>query len=131
MEGRSVGVICGDELRHQFQCDAGYLLIVSYDYFDGTSHWFYLLDASGAVLDRATTPDYFGFIQELEIEGPSSICFGFFGTNDRWSLTVRGNLGFLAAGLLRRMSCFILGRRSLVLRCTKGPPWSLPAERSQ
>lgn len=124
----SVCVVYGDRLHHQFQCDAGYLLVTSYDYFEGTHHWFYLSDLNGHVLDRVSTPDYFGFIEKVQIEEVSSIGFGFFGTNDRWSLTVRKSRSrfALASSVVRRFSGVIVGGRSLALRCTKGAPWSLP-----
>lgn len=93
------------------------LVITSYDYFDGVCTWFYLLDCTGVMIDSASTPDYFGFIQDIEVREPATIHFGFFGTDERWELTTRekGCWSFAPAQLARRINRFFFRKRFMLL----------------
>lgn len=121
-------VIHGEKIAAQFACGQHFLLITHYDYFDNASHWFSLLNDRLQVVDQASTPDYFGFIQNITIHSPTEIRFGFFGTNDQWSLSVNevGRWAFGWPAVARRPNRFILAKRRLALHCVKGKPWTFP-----
>lgn len=120
-----VGVISGEQIVAQYQFRNLFLLVTCYDYFDGVSHWYYVVDQSGTIVDAASTPDYFGFLERLEVVESNRISFGFFGTNDRWymELDERGFWSFRLGHLARRMNRFLLRRRFISLKCTRGPAW--------
>ena len=127
-------IVAGDELAFQARLGNAYLVVVDYDCFDYTDHWFYLLDEDDRVLDQVSTPSYLGFIEKIVYESSDSISFGFFGTNDRWTLSVseRPFWSFIPAHLLARPNRFVLARRRLVPRCKRGEPWSFhPGEASR
>ncbi|XLZ72977.1 hypothetical protein ABT364_13675 [Massilia sp. SR12] len=114
-----VGVVKGEQIVAQFECQGLFLVVTCYDYFDGVSHWYYVVDGSGVIVDSASTPDYFGFLERLEVEEANRISFGFFGTNDRWSLElhVQGLWSYRFEHLARRINRHMLRKRymSLVL----------------
>jgi hypothetical protein len=88
-DGRATGVfLSGDTLQYQYRCTGGYLLVTCYDYFDGVQYWFTLLSDDLRVMDVISTPDYFGFMQDIERPGQDMLSFGFFDTADRWRLAV-------------------------------------------
>jgi hypothetical protein len=129
-EGGSLSVVVnGDEIGLQLRCGEYTVLATSYDYFDGCNHWIYLLDREGMPVDQLSTPDQPGVIQDVAIVSPNEVAFGYFGTHDRWNLTVRehGFWSYTPATLLKRFNCFFLAKRRLEITCTKGKPWSLPA----
>jgi hypothetical protein len=122
--GRSLrSVVNGDEIAGQFLLAGHSLIVTNYDYFDGVSTWFYLVDPTGKVIDNVSTPDYFGFIQDVKVQGPSGINFGFYGTNDRWELLVHesGFWSFKLAALARRINRFFWRKRYISLKCVKNP----------
>ena len=116
-------VVLGDEIARQYACGDLFLLFTSYDYYDGVSHWFYVVDGSGRVKDEASTPDL-GFIEGISVEGESQVSFGFFETNDRWTLVLRerGIWSFTAADLARRAGRFLFRKRYLTLTRKAGEP---------
>jgi hypothetical protein len=121
-------VVNGDALDLQMECGNHLtLLATSYDYFDGCQHWLYLLKY-GKPIDQLRMPDEFGFIQELTVVTANEVAFGYFGTNDRWNLVLSesGFWSYSAASLLRRPNRFLLAKRHMSIRRTKGLPWSLP-----
>jgi hypothetical protein len=120
-------IVAGDELAFQARLGNAYLVVVDYDCFECTDHWFYLLDERERVVDQVSTPSYLGFIEKIVYESPDSISFGFFGTNDRWSLSVsqRPFWSFAPVHLQVRPNRFLLARRRLVPHCKRGEPWSL------
>lgn len=122
-------VVWGDDLSAQFACGAGTLLVTNYDYFEGVHHWVYLIDPHGEIADLATLPDYFGFMQDIAVISPTEISCSFYGTHDRWFITVaeRPRWSFLPGDIARRLNRFFLRKRLLALRCEPGPPWSVPA----
>ena len=124
LDGKPTSVVVhGDAISKQYVCGNGFVLITQYDYFDGVSHWFYRLDPSARVLDQASTPDYFGFIQKISVEGPTEISFGFFGTNDQWRLSVKeaGFWSFGRAALARRFNRFFFCKRYLSMQRARPP----------
>ncbi|MBB3117290.1 hypothetical protein [Pseudoduganella violacea] len=118
-------VVDGDEIAAQFLCDGFIVLVTNYDYFDGVNTWIHLLDEDGKIRDIVTTPDYFGFLQEVEIQSERELNFGFYGTNDRWSLRLREKpvWSFRIEELRSRANRFLFSKRRLMLACTKGKPW--------
>ena len=119
-------VVNGDEIGLQLQNKRFTLLATSYDYFDGCQHWIYLLK-DGRPVDQLRMPDEFGFIQEVTHLKENEIEFGYFGTNDRWSLVVceEGYWSYSLAALKMRPNRLLLAKRYVSVRRTKGPPWSL------
>lgn len=117
--------VFGDELAAQFQIGELFIVVTTYDYYDAASHWFHLVRGDGKIIDAVATPDYFGFIQDVDTSQPGKLSFGFFGTNDRWTLQVHGEgfWSFRYRDLARRMNWFLLSKRYLTLLGTKGPPW--------
>lgn len=117
-------VVEGDEFAEQFACGDLFLLITRYDYYNATSHWFYVVDGQGRVKDRAATPDRVGFVAEITMEADSQLSFGFSGTDERWTLILKesGEWSFTAADLARRAGWFLLRKRYLFLSCKAGEP---------
>ncbi len=117
LDGEPTGaVVEGDEIERQYACGELFLLIISYDYYTGVEHTFYVVDGRGRVKDLASTPDQ-GFLErDSLVEGESQLSFGFFG-GKRWTLAVRegGFWSFTAADLARRAGRFLLHRRYLSL----------------
>lgn len=119
-------VVNGDEMGLQMESGRLMLLATSYDYFDGCQHWIHLLK-DGRPVDQLRMPDEFGFIQDVVTVSEHEVSFGDFGTNDRWHLVAdeHGFWSYAVASLRRRLNRFLLARRHVSVRCTKGPPWSL------
>ncbi len=121
-------VVNGDEISFQLRCGNCTVLGTAHDYFEGCSHWIYLLASNGKPIDQLRMPDVFGFLHEVEIVAPNEVSFGYFGTNDRWNLTVSesGFWSYAPAALWRRPNRFLLAKRHLAARRTKGKPWVVP-----
>ena len=117
-------LVYGDSISAQYACGSVYLVVTHYDHYDAVSHWFYVLGATARVLDQASTPDYFGYLQHITIEGSNEIAFGFYGTNDRWHAIVReaGVWSFAWPNLQLRMNRFLLSKRHVLLTCHQGAP---------
>jgi hypothetical protein len=128
LDGKPTGTtVWGDALSAAYSVGDRFLVISNYDYFDATTHYFYLLGSNLRPLDVASTPDYWGFFQDAKAEVPDRITFGFFGTNDRWSLVVseHGFYSYRSSELRRRINRFFFCKRYMTFACNKGPPWSL------
>ncbi len=126
LDGRSLSPrLTGDAIDLQLELGNCTVLAISYDYFDACHHWIYLLGPNGNILDQLNMPDEFGFIQEVSVQSGRSMSFGYFGSNDKWSLTVdeTGFWSFKVQALLRRLNRFFACRRHLAIERTKGPPW--------
>lgn len=121
-------VVNGDEIALELAIGGYTLLATTYDYFEGCNHWIYLLQSDGKPADQLSMPDQFGFIQDVVVVSPDEVEFGYFGTHDRWNLTVRkaGFWSYAPAALLVRINRFLLAKRYLDIRRTKGPRWSFP-----
>ncbi len=125
MDGKALAVLVyGDELAAQYQFGSLCLVVTAYDYFDGVNYWFYLLNPAGKVVDMASTPDYFGFIEWHEAQFEDELRFGFYGSNDRWHLLIRQQpfWSFEKAQLALRMNRFMFCKRHLTFTCTKAEP---------
>lgn len=122
-----IGIISGEQIVAQYQLQDLFLIVTCYDYFDGVSHWYYVVDRSGSIIDAASTPDYFGFLERMEVDEPNRISFGFFGTHSRWCLDLHENgfWSFRLEHLIRRMNKYLLRKRYISLKCTPGPVWTL------
>ncbi|MFZ6654077.1 hypothetical protein [Undibacterium sp. TJN19] len=81
-------IVHGDEVAAQFSCADWYVVMTQYDYFDGTSHWFYLIDKQLRRKDACSPPDSFGFLQDVEFVADACIQFGFYGSEQQWSLAI-------------------------------------------
>jgi len=130
IEGRPLPVVVnGDEVGLQLACGEYTVLATNFDYFEGCHHWIYLLGRNGRPVDQLSMPDQFGFIQEVAVVSPNEVVLGYFGTNDRWNLVVRdgGFWSYDPRSLLRRPNRFLLAKRRLEVKRTKGAPWSLPS----
>jgi hypothetical protein len=118
-------VVQGDELTRQYRCGEHYLLITNYDHFEAVTHWFYLLGSDGRIVDQASTPDYFGFLEHESVETPRELAFGFYGTNDRWRLRVldEGQWSFSWRSVRVRPTSFFCRRRFMSFERSVGAPW--------
>lgn len=126
LEGRLTDTFLrGDEISVQFVLGDRYLIVTHYDHFDYANHWFHVVDRSGTVIDMLSTPAYFGFVEQICMEGDDRISLGFYGTNDRWTFTLHddGFRDFGLAALLRRLNRFFLSKRHLSAHRTKGKKW--------
>ncbi len=122
-EGRPLPVfVNGDGIGLQLRYGAFTLLATNYDYFDGCHNWIYLLDQDGKPLDQLRLPDYFGFIEEVEVRAPNELAFGFPGTQDRWRVRVyrQGYWSYAPTTMLRRFNRFLLSKRYLSVQRSKG-----------
>jgi hypothetical protein len=81
-------IVNGDEIEAQFSWGDWYVVMMQYDYFDGTSHWIYLLDRQLKRKDICSPPDTFGFLQDVEHVADDRMQFGFYGTEARWELAL-------------------------------------------
>lgn len=126
-------IINGEEIEAQYLMGSQFLVVTHYDYFDGVSYWFYLFNQNGKMIDCVSTPDYDGFIQWSNTSLPSEAEFGFFGTNDKWTISVdeAGFRSFNPNQLLRRLNRFFFSRRYLTLVCKKGHSWTLEHEETK
>lgn len=111
-------VVPGDEISAQYACGDVSLVITHFDHFEAVSHWCLAIDRDGAMLDRVSTPDYFGFIERIVVESPDSISFGFHGTAQRWQIQLHpaGFRSYARAELGLRWNRFLFRRRFLSLR---------------
>jgi hypothetical protein len=119
-DGRDTGVcVCGDRIVAQYRLGSDRLLITDYDYFDGVTHWLYLLDKTFKVIDLLSPPDTFGFMQDLQANG-ARLQFGFYELKGRWELNISGRpfWSFSRQHLAVRRNRFLLRRRRL---CLTGP----------
>jgi hypothetical protein len=123
-------IVHGDKIDALYHFDSAILLVTSYDYFDGVSYWFSILNCRGRILDRASTPDYFGFIEWLEPPSQSCLKFSFFGTNDIWQVSINseGAWSFKMSDIARRLNRYIFSRRHMFFSCEKGAPWIFQQE---
>ena len=126
-DGRKGIVVNGDKIEFQFSGGAYTVLATSYDYFEGCDHWIYLLTRSGKVIDLIAMPYIFGFVEEVSVVSPHELRFSYFCSNDRWNLGVSeaGYWSFSLASLARRRNRFLLSKRHMALRFTRGAPWVL------
>lgn len=130
MDGVTLPVVVnGAEIEFELRCGHLTLMATSYDYYEGWSHWIYLLQQDGKPLDQIALPDQGGFLQNLEVISPAEIEFGFYGTHDRWHLMVHasGFWSFAPRILFSRPGGLWLSRRRMALRHTKGGVCSEPA----
>ena len=113
-------IVNGDTIAGQFSLVGNSLIATSYDYFDGVSYWFYLIDPAGKIIDNVSTPDYFGFMEDVDTTKPDALSFGFFGTDDKWEIAVqpRGFWSFKFSELTPRINRFFWRKRYLSLKRT-------------
>ncbi|WP_221088293.1 hypothetical protein [Deinococcus aquaedulcis] len=84
-------VLPGEEVRAQFAVTGGTLVITQEDWFEGVGTWLSLVDPAGRVRGAVKPPDTFGFIQDLRVEAPDVLSFGFYDPEQpprRWQVTV-------------------------------------------
>jgi len=94
------------------------LIITYYDSLDAVTYWFNLISGDLTLIDSISTPAYFGFMEDVEINfNNNSIKFGFFDTNDRWTLKLsnKGRYSFKPSDIFRRPSNMIFSKRYLCL----------------
>ena len=116
--GNDTGIVIeGERVSLQFSVGDQFLVATDYDYYDGSSNWFYLLSKEMKVLDRVSTPDYFGFIQDLELIDERGAQFGFFGASAKWELSVLPQpiRSYSLHHIRRRTGLYIFYRRYLKL----------------
>ncbi|WP_108124654.1 hypothetical protein [Saccharospirillum mangrovi] len=78
--------LSGISIEAEYKVGGHTLLITKYDSFNSVKYWFNLLDEDLNLVDEASTPEYFGFIQNLKSHSGNLITFGFYGTEDKWAL---------------------------------------------
>jgi hypothetical protein len=94
------------------------LVITYYDSLDAVTYWFNLISENLTLVDTISTPAYFGFMENIEINfNDNSIEFGFFDTEDRWKLksSSKGRYSFKPSELFRRPSSMMFSKRYLWL----------------
>jgi hypothetical protein len=121
----------GDGLAGQYECEGAgvFLLVTQYDHYESVAHWFYVVTRDGEILDQATTPDYFGFLERPVVEPPATLAFGFYGTHDQWRVRVQptGVWSFDRLALRLRLNRFLLRKRYMTFACQPGAPWGAKA----
>lgn len=120
--------LSGEKISAQFAAGDKYLIVTQYDYFDYTDHWFHVVDRDGRVLDVFSTPAYFGFVENLVVEGGDRVSLRFFGTSDRWTFTVHhaGYWSFNASDVIGRANRFLVGKRYLAAQRVRGAQGDSP-----
>lgn len=125
-------VVSGEGILFQRKFGTAYLIVTAYDYYDAVSHWFYLLDVRGRIIDVVSPPDYFGFLGDVTEVNQSSIRFRFNpGGEDWWSLQVdlKGRWCYDADDIRYRLNRFLFLKRHLSLKCEGGRPIGHAASR--
>ena len=119
-------LLLGYTLAVQYESDGVFLLVTQYDHFEAVTHWFYVITREGRILDRASTPDYFGFLERAAVEEPGTLAFGFYGTNDQWRVQIRraGIWSFAWLELRLRLNEFLPRKRYISFQRQQGAPWA-------
>lgn len=127
-DGQFVAIVNGDDLVLQMEWQDFSLIATSYDYFDACNHWIYLIRA-GCLVDQLSMPDQIGFLQHVESSLDNRLEIGYYGTHDRWTLSIHesGFFSFKLADLRLRLNRFFLARRFISIQHTRGPDWQSPA----
>lgn len=82
----------GDELRAQFRCALGYVLVTAYDWFDGTDSYIYFLTFDLKIQDEIHVGNVFyplsGFTRDFQIVSENQLNFSIYDDDRTWLLTV-------------------------------------------
>jgi hypothetical protein len=110
-------ILSGDTIEYQYDLGGSYLVITHYDYWEGTSYWFNLLDRSLNLLDIIAPPEQPGFIQDLRPHEDHGLEFSFFEKPARWRLCAldRPHWDFRPGTAFQRPFRYWLARRYLTL----------------
>jgi len=88
-KGKDTGIcIHGERVTLQYEVSRGYLIATDQDSYDGVGNWFYLISPDLQVLDVVGPPDSYGFIQNVTLANAEQISFSFFGSGNKWALSV-------------------------------------------
>lgn len=109
--------LSGDTIEYQYDLGGAYLVITHYDYWEGTSYWFNLLDRSLNLLDVIAPPEQPGFIQDVSLYDDHSLEFSFFSKDARWRLCAleRPHWDFRPGVAFQRPFRYWIARRYLTL----------------
>ena len=89
IDGIFTGIVAaGTEISGMHHFGNLSVVLIHHDHFDGVQHHVHLVNCDGVLLDRVSTPDCFGLMQEVVRESKTSNGFGFFGTPVRWRLSI-------------------------------------------
>lgn len=117
-EGRPSDLtLSGDTIEYQYDLDSAYLVITHYDYWEGTSYWFNLLDRQLRLLDVIAPPEQPGLIQDVTLCADDGIEFGVFNDDVRWRLCAlqRPHWDFRLGTAFQRPFRYWFARRYLTL----------------
>ena len=88
-KGKNTGIsIHGERVTLQYEVSRGYLIATDKDSYAGVGNWFYLISPDLQVLDAVGPPDSYGFIQNVSLANAEQISFSFFGSGNKWALSV-------------------------------------------
>jgi hypothetical protein len=110
-------ILSGDTIEYQYALGSLYLVITHYDYWEGTSYWFNLLDRRLGLLDVISPPEEPGFIQDVSALDEHALEFSFFDKPARWRLCAaeRPHWDFRPGVAFQRPFRYWFSRRYLTL----------------
>jgi hypothetical protein len=117
-------ILSGDTIEYQYDLGGSYLVITHYDYWEGTSYWFNLLDRRLGLLDVISPPEQPGFIQDVSFFDEHGLEFSFFNKPARWRLCAldRPHWDFRPGVAFQRPFRYWFSRRYLTLDRLPVPP---------
>ncbi|EMJ90725.1 hypothetical protein B1J93_05120 [Leptospira kirschneri serovar Pomona] len=111
-------ILEGEQIEAQFKCSDGFLLITSYDYYDGTDYWYYFLNNDLEVKDMIFDPYVsFLYMEKTHIINSQIIQLSFFKPNETWHLVIHSKpiWDFSLSAILKRPFRFVFKKRILSL----------------
>ncbi|UOG50489.1 hypothetical protein MAL00_15140 [Leptospira noguchii] len=115
----NIGVVLeGDQIEAQFKCLDGFLLITSYDYYDGTDYWYYFLNTDLEVKDMIFDPYVsFLYMDKVHIINSQILQLSFLKPNETWRLVIdpKPFWDFSLSAVLKRPFRFVFKKRILSL----------------
>ncbi|WP_017852528.1 hypothetical protein [Leptospira interrogans] len=124
-ENRKIcGVLEGEQIEAQFKCSDGFLLITSYNYYDGTDYWYYFLNTDLEVKDMIFDPYVaFLYVEKIDIVDLRVLELSFLKPNETWHLVIHSKpiWDFSLSAILKRPFRFIFKKRIMSLFRLKPP----------
>ncbi|EMO62623.1 hypothetical protein [Leptospira borgpetersenii] len=111
-------VLEGEQIEAQFKCLNGFLLITSYNYYDGTDYWYYFLNNDLEVKDMIFDPYVsFLYMEKTHIINSQTLQFSFLKPNQTWRLVIHFEpfWDFSLSAVLKRPFRFVFKKRILSL----------------
>ncbi|EMO51884.1 hypothetical protein [Leptospira noguchii] len=118
-KNENIGVVLeGEQIEAQFKCLDGFLLITSYDYYDGTDYWYYFLNTDLKIKDMIFDPYVsFLYMEKTHIVNSQILQLSFLKPDETWHLVIypKPFWDFSLSVVLKRPFRFVFKKRILSL----------------